>query len=59
MAATYADSLVSASSQTDVSGVVTITGITLLNGAFVALSSELRSAVALRARSSIRSTPRR
>jgi hypothetical protein len=54
MAATYADS-----SQMDVSGVVTITGITLLNGAFVALSSRLRSAVAPMARSSVRSTARR
>jgi large exoprotein involved in heme utilization and adhesion len=41
------DSLVSASSQKGVSGVVTINGITPLNGALVALSSELRSAVAL------------
>jgi hypothetical protein len=42
-----ADSLVSASSQTGVSGVVTINGTLPLNGALVALSSELRSAVAL------------
>jgi hypothetical protein len=40
-------SLVSASSQKGISGVVTINGITPLNGALVALSSELRSAVAL------------
>jgi large exoprotein involved in heme utilization and adhesion len=42
-----ADSIVSASSQKGVSGVVEINGITPLNGALVALSSELRSAVAL------------
>jgi large exoprotein involved in heme utilization and adhesion len=41
------DSTVSASSQTGISGVVEINGITPLNGALVALSSELRRAVAL------------
>jgi filamentous hemagglutinin family protein len=41
------DSVVSASSQKGISGVVEINGITPLNGALVALSSELRSAVAL------------
>jgi large exoprotein involved in heme utilization and adhesion len=40
-------SLVSASSQKGISGVVEINGITPLNGALVALSSELRSAVVL------------
>jgi filamentous hemagglutinin family protein len=43
------DSTVSASSQKGISGVVEINGITPLNGALVALSSELRRAVALTA----------
>jgi filamentous hemagglutinin family protein len=43
------DSLVQATSQKGISGIVSITGITPLNGALVALSSELRSAVALTA----------
>jgi hypothetical protein len=42
-----ADSTVSASSRTGISGLVTINGITPVNGALVALSSELRSAVAV------------
>jgi large exoprotein involved in heme utilization and adhesion len=46
-----ADSIVSASSQKGISGVVEINGVTPLNGALVALSSELRSAVALTANS--------
>jgi filamentous hemagglutinin family protein len=41
------DSIVSASSQKGISGVVEINGIAPLNGALVVLSSELRSAVAL------------
>ena len=41
------DSIVSASSQKGISGVVEINGVTPLNGALVALSSELRKPAAL------------
>jgi filamentous hemagglutinin family protein len=42
-----ADSEISASSQTGISGEVVVNGITLLNGALVGLSSELRNPAAL------------
>jgi large exoprotein involved in heme utilization and adhesion len=45
------NSIVSASSQKGISGVVEINGVIPLNGALVALSSELRSAAALTANS--------
>jgi hypothetical protein len=51
VASAFPDSIVSATWQKGVSGVVTINGITPLNGALVVLSSELRKAVALSASS--------